>query len=74
VPTSVTVAAIRERADRDVDVMFLESARFYRLPRSHPRFDALLATLEHARDSEQRVQLEVSEPNGDVIEDARPES
>ena len=73
-PEPVTVAAIREHpAPQDVEVVFLESARFYRLRREHPRFDELLETLRRARGSGQRVELTLSKREGDVIEDACPE-
>jgi len=53
--------------------VFLESARFYRLKREHPRFNELLETLRRARGSGQRVELALSKREGDVIEDACPE-
>ncbi|MFP5285920.1 MAG: hypothetical protein ACLGI9_09310 [Thermoanaerobaculia bacterium] len=66
----MTVASVRERPGADsVRVSFLESARFYELPRSHPDFDKLLARLREAK--EQGCALKVRLPSLDsgVIED-----
>ena len=42
--------------------MFLESARFYELPRAHPRFEKLIGRLQEGR----RVRVRL---DGAVIED-----
>lgn len=46
----MTVASIRDRPGADsIRVAFLESARFYELPKSHPRFDRIVACLGEGR-------------------------
>ncbi len=45
----LTVAHIREPTGADyAEVMFLESARFYRLPRKNPAYDQTLRLLRDA--------------------------
>jgi hypothetical protein len=58
--------------DQGMEVIFLESARFYRLSSANPRFDSLSATLRLC--VEKNVAVEVSTPSIDsgVIEDVRP--
>lgn len=68
----MTVAHIREDAQPDVvEVMFLESARFYRLPRSSPNFNALLACLREAEETRNPVQIALVSPGGDLIADVK---
>jgi hypothetical protein len=70
---TMTVAQIRERTgEESCEVMFLESARFYRLSRSHPEFDSILATLREARESLRRVEITLPSINSEVIENVRP--
>lgn len=46
----MTVASIRQRPGADsIRVAFLESARFYELPKSHPDFDRIVACLREGR-------------------------
>jgi hypothetical protein len=65
----MTVANVRDDETGDVEVLFLESARFYRLPRAHPRFDELLALVQSARDEQRPVRVGVSSYDADRIED-----
>lgn len=52
-----------------VAVAFLESARFYRLPRSHPRFDSILRDLHNAIETREPCRVRLASIDGDVIED-----
>lgn len=68
----MTVAHIREDAQPDVvEVMFLESARFYRLPRSKSNFNALLECLREAEQARKPVEIAVTSPGSDLIADVR---
>jgi hypothetical protein len=68
----MTVAHIREDAQPDaVEVMFLESARFYRLPRSSPNFSALLECLREAEQTQKSVAIALTSPGGDLIADVK---
>ena len=67
----MTVAHIREQTPADaVEVMFLESARFYQLRRSNPNFDAILQRLRAAIAQQEALQISLALPNGDIIADA----
>jgi len=66
VDREMTVASIRESPGaHSVRVAFLESARFYELPRSHPRFESLLALLREGR----VVKVRLASVGSGVIED-----
>lgn len=65
----MTVASIRERAE-SVKVAFLESARFYELPRSHPGFDRILARLQEAKERGGVLKVRLPSLDSGVIEDA----
>lgn len=66
----MTVASIRERPGAaSVRVAFLESARFYELPRSHPGFDAILARLRQAKETGRVLRVRLPSPGSGVIED-----
>jgi hypothetical protein len=68
----MTVAHIREQTQEDaVEVMFLESARFYRLLKSNPNFSAILERLRDARQKQQPVEVVVASPGGDLIDDVK---
>jgi hypothetical protein len=68
----MTVAHIREDAQPDVvEVMFLESARFYRLPRSGSNFKALLECLREAEQTRKQVTIAVTSPGSDLIADVK---
>lgn len=67
----MTVAHIREPAQGAfVEVMFLESARFYRLLRVNPDFDAILERLRGGMREGRILEIKVASPESDVIEDA----
>lgn len=66
----MTVAQIRERTD-GVVVVFLESARFYKLPRTNPSFERIFDTLKDAVERQRVLKISLASPEGDVIEDVR---
>jgi hypothetical protein len=70
-PRELTVANIRESPGADVVVVFLESARFYTLPRKHPRFDQLIQRLRRAMAGQRRVRVRVTAQHSDVIDDVQ---
>ncbi|HEX7186136.1 MAG TPA: hypothetical protein VF756_30195 [Thermoanaerobaculia bacterium] len=64
------VASIRERPGADsVRVAFLESARFYDLPRSHPGFEKILALLREAKERERTLKVRLPSLDSGLIED-----
>ena len=64
----LTVARVRGHEEEDhVEVLFLESARIYRLPRARPDFDELLGRLREG----ETVQVAFTPPDGDVIDDVQ---
>lgn len=66
----MTVASIRERPGAEsVKVAFLESARFYELPRSHPSFDRILGQLREALEQGRAVNIRLPSPESGVIQD-----
>lgn len=66
----MTVAHIREQTQGDaVEVMFLESARFYRLLRNTPNFSAILERLRDARQKGEPVEIAIASPGSDLIAD-----
>ncbi|HVG10801.1 MAG TPA: hypothetical protein VNM67_24070 [Thermoanaerobaculia bacterium] len=66
----MTVASIRERPEADsVRVAFLESARFYELPRAHPGFDRILARLREAKEQGRVLKVRLPSLDSGVIED-----
>ncbi|PYI91905.1 MAG: hypothetical protein DME97_11985 [Verrucomicrobia bacterium] len=68
----MTVAHIREQTQGDaVEVMFLESARFYRLLKSKPDFSALLERLRAARQKGEPVEIAIASPGSDLIGDVK---
>jgi hypothetical protein len=68
----LTVARVRERPGVEfVEVMFLESARIFRLSRSHGRFGELLAKLREAEEAKREVRVTLTEAWGGEIEDVQ---
>lgn len=64
----MTVASIRERAE-SVQVAFLESARFYELPRSQPGFESILVQLREAREQGRALKVRLPSLDSGVIEE-----
>ena len=66
----MTVANIREDDQAgDLEVVFLESARFYRLSRVHPSFDRLAELLRNALTEQRPVRVSIPSWESDVIDD-----
>lgn len=63
----MTVARVYEPADEWVRVAFLESARFYRVLKSNPAFEDILATLKQGSSAEVGLESITS----DVIESVK---
>jgi hypothetical protein len=69
----MTPAHIREPKGADfVEVVFLDSARFYKLPKSNPRFKEILACLRHAIKNSRPVIVRLTKPHGDTIAGVQP--
>jgi hypothetical protein len=69
----MTVAHIREpKGADDVEVMFFESARIYRLPRAHPRYAGMMRLLREAMSSGRVLTIRLASLESDVIEDVQP--
>ena len=78
VPTSndrerhLTVAHVRERPGGGcAEVMFLESARTFRLSSSHKRFERLLVMLLASEVAKRTVRVTLAPPYGGEIDDVR---
>ena len=68
----LTVAHVRERPGLDVvEVMFLESARPFRLSRSHEHFDRLLSALQASEAEARSVRVTLTSPNGGDIDEVQ---
>jgi hypothetical protein len=66
----MTVASIRKRIGAEsVDVLFLESARFYKLSRAHPDFDRILGELEDAQKSRRVLKVRLASLDSEVLLD-----
>lgn len=71
----MTVASIRDRPEAEsVKVTFLESARFYDLPRSHPSFERILGQLRQAKEQGRAVKILLSSLESGVIQDVEASS
>lgn len=66
---SLTIVHVRERDDF-AEVMCVESARIYRLPRQHPRYREVLESLIRAATTTRKVVLQLERSEGDIIEGA----
>ena len=68
----MTVAHLREpQGCGFVEIVFLESARFYRLLRQHPRYDSLLTILKTALKQGRAVEVRLASLDSDIIEDVQ---
>lgn len=64
----MTVANIREPVEGDhVVVVFLESARFYRLEKDNPEFESTLASLRNALESSRPLVVHLPAIDSDRI-------
>ena len=69
----MTVAHVREPPGADhVEVMFYESARFYRLPRASPSFEETLRLLKEAAAVGLPLTITLAPAESDVIEEVVP--
>lgn len=65
--TAVHIRGLQETSP--LEVVFLESARFYKLPRSVAGFDTLLARLQNAIASGRSLNIGLASQDSDIIED-----
>lgn len=68
---NMTPARVIESTD-GVEVVFLESAQFYTLPKKTPAFDRLIAILNEAVEQGSAVEVRTASITSSVIEDVRP--
>lgn len=69
----MTVAQIREqKGAEDVEVMFFESARIYRLPRDNPRYAEMMRLLREAMASGRLLTIRFASLESDAIEQVQP--
>ena len=69
----MTVAQIREHEGSEPDeILFLESARFYKLPKESSARDSLLSALRQAQATGRTVEVTLPSIDSDVIEDVIP--
>lgn len=70
---AMTPAHVRESpAADDVQVVFLESARFYKLFKKNPAFNRIVNLLRDAINEHHTVRIRCTAPYGDVIEEVEP--
>ena len=68
----MTVAHVREPAGaKFVEVVFLESARFYKLFQENKNFQRILHELRQAAEQHDKVRVFLNVSEGDVIQDVR---
>jgi hypothetical protein len=66
----MTAAHIREPKNADfVEVMFLESARIYKVFKNNRKCKEILKRLREAVEKKLTVRVQLDTPHGDVIED-----
>lgn len=71
----MTVAHIRDHKGADhVEVVFLESARFYRLSRKNPAYDQALRLLREALAKKSILKVRVASLDSEMIEEVRVQS
>lgn len=64
----MTPAHLREPKGAEfVEVMFLQSARIYRLFKKNPKYDEICGRLREAVEAKCTVRVQLSAPQGDVI-------
>jgi hypothetical protein len=64
----MTVARVFEPNAAGAEVVFLESAMFYRLPGETPAFDSILAVLRKAQASGRPVRVYLAPDSDNIIE------
>jgi len=66
----MTVGNIREQTGADAaQVVFLQSARFYRLLRTNPGYDRILRGLHSAMTKQAALRVRIAAQDSDIIED-----
>ncbi len=67
--TQLTVVKVFDKqADQDfTQIIFLESARFYKLFVNNKRYKAIVALAKKSLKTNTKIAVEFTEPNGDVI-------
>lgn len=69
----MTVALIRELKEAEaVEFAFSESARFYRLLRTHSEFERIFRELRRAKENRQPIRVLMESPQSDLIADVKP--
>jgi hypothetical protein len=72
-PRNMTVVKMRDAENADaIEVVFLESARFYRLPKETPSFDSIVALLKSAIENGKPVRVETASIDSSTIERIGP--
>jgi hypothetical protein len=64
----MTVARVFEPNEDGTEVVFLESAMFYRLPRETPAFDSMVAVLKNAQANGEPVRVDLAPDSDNIIE------
>jgi hypothetical protein len=68
----MTVAHIREQKGAEyLEVVFLESARFYKLSRKNPAYGEILRHLRNALAKGGVLKVRCASPDGDIIEEVQ---
>lgn len=68
----MTVAHIRDGSSPDhVEIIFLESARFYTLKKNHPEFGLIMSILSEAQLKKNAVKVYLSSLDSDIIENVK---
>lgn len=71
----MTPAHVRQTPGAEfAEVMFLESARIYRLSKQNSRYEEILKRLREAIAKKRAVRVLLDEPHGGIIEDLEPHS
>lgn len=68
---TMTVARIFDDTGGQREVVFLESAMFFRLRRENPAFDQIITTLRSALEKGSPVEVRLRSLDSDLIEDVR---
>jgi hypothetical protein len=71
----MTVANIREQKEMDfVEIVFLESTRFYKLPRNNPAFEKALDLLRKSLEKGSVLKVGIASLDSDIIEEIQEHS
>ena len=67
----MTVARVFEPTEDGAEVIFLESAMFYKLPRANPDFGSIVSVLREALETGTKVEVIRESITGNIITDVR---